>query len=76
MVREYPAKSMAALICPRASPSRASRKSSCLGVRVFVMTLSQNFDISFAGGSFDSDRNALGSFLQWPTGNDVWPPPY
>ena len=35
VVREYPAKSMAALICPRASLSRASRKSSCLGLRVF-----------------------------------------
>ena len=37
VVFEYPAISMAALMLPRASPSRASKKSSCLGVRVFVI---------------------------------------
>ena len=37
---EYPAMSIAARILPRASPSRASRKSSCLGVRVFVIEMS------------------------------------
>ena len=39
VVREYPAISMAARMLPRASPSRASRKSSCLGVRAFVITV-------------------------------------
>ena len=34
---DYPAMSMATLMLPRASPNRASRKSSCLGVSVFVI---------------------------------------
>ena len=37
VVPEYLAKSVAALILPRASPSRASRKSCWLGVRVLVI---------------------------------------
>ena len=52
VVREYPEISMAALMSTWASPSRASRKPSYLGVRDFVITVYFSVDLHY-------DKNVL-----------------
>ena len=58
---KYPAVFIAALILPLALPNKALRKSSCLGVKFFVMTLLIQVDIPTARAY--SKMNALRSFL-------------
>ena len=60
---EYPAKSITALLCLRASPSTASGKSAYLEVRVFAIVMIYESSMLLEGEAFDIDRSILGSFL-------------